>query len=150
MLRSRLVTTALVLCASVGATAAVQPATAAKAKVKPASAAKILKDCKRNGYVTKQYRLADLKKARTTQRKKPSKYGDCDLALPSAIAGLSGKKGKNSASAIYKECARGPLKKRYRAATLRKAVDNLGDDAANYTTCEVAIRSQLNTVSKKG
>ena len=146
--RPRLVTTALLVCATAGATATAQPASAAK--VKPVSAKKILSDCKRNGSVTKQYRLADLKAARKVQRKKPSRYGDCDVALGSAIAGLSGKKGKNSVKTIYRECANGALKHKFRAATLRKAIDGLGADASNYTSCEVSIRSQLNTVSKKG
>lgn len=145
-IRSRLLSTLLVATATTGAV--VVPA--ADAKVKPATAAKILQDCKSDSTINKPYRLADLKKAKTAYNKKKRKYPECGAAINSAIAGLSGKKGKASTTAVIRECSNGgALKKRYTASTLRKALKALGSDGENYTNCRPIIESQLNTITKR-
>lgn len=144
-IRSRFLSTLLVATATTGAVAL----PAAEAKVKPATAAKILQDCKKDGTINKPYRLSDLKKAKTAAKKKKA-YKNCSTALTSAIAGLSGKKGTNSTNAIVRECAqKDALTKKYKAATLRKALAGLNQDAASYTGCAAAIESQLNTITKR-
>lgn len=137
---------ALLLVCAAGATAA-PSAVSAATKAKPATAKAIVKDCAKDGEISRKYRLADLKKART-EAKKAKKTAVCGVAINSAIAGLSGKKGKNSVAAVVKECGgkTGALTKKYKAATLRKALKTLPDDIADYTNCDAAIASQLNTV----
>lgn len=148
-IRPRFLTVALLASATTGAV--VVPA--AEAKVKPATAAKILQDCKKDGTINKPYRLADLKKAKKAygaSKKSKKTYANCNSALTSAIAGLTGKKGTNSTNAVVKECANyGALKKKYKAATLKKALAGLNQDAASYTDCASSIESQLNTITKR-
>lgn len=152
MNRLRSLSVAVLASASLGAVAL----PAAEAKVKPATAAKILADCKKDGTINKPYRLGDLKKAKTAygkNAKSKKTYANCNSALTSAIAGLTGKKGTNSTNAIVKECANsrngGALKKKYPAATLRKALRGLNQDASSYTDCAASIESQLNTITKR-
>lgn len=150
-IRPRFLSIALVACATSGAV--VVPA--AEAKVKPATAAKILADCKSDSTINKPYRLADLKKAKAAygkSKKSKKTYRNCNAAIGSAIAGLSGKKGSTSSSAPARECRdskTGGLTKKYKAATLKKALAGLSTDAANYSGCAAAIESQLNTITKR-
>ncbi|MDQ8046432.1 MAG: hypothetical protein AAGC46_15825 [Solirubrobacteraceae bacterium] len=144
MTKTRPLATLLLACATAGTLA---PTALATTKAKPASAATILKDCTKDNQISKRYRLADLKAAQKKAKTSKKKYGSCSVALTSAVAALSGKAGKNSISAVIKECNSGALKHKYKLATLKKASKNLPADVKNYGDCDDAISSQIHTLS---
>jgi phage I-like protein len=144
---NRPLATLLLTCAAAGALAP----EALAATAKPASAAVILADCVKDSQISHRYRLADLKKAKTTftsSKANRKKYANCEDGLYSAIAALSGKAGKNSADAIVLECTKSDrLTHRYKLATLKKASKSLPADVKNYGNCGDAIASQIHTLS---
>ena len=111
----------------------------------------VLRDCSQHARgLLHAHSLASLRRALDQMPLDLAEYSDCAIDISSQIAGYVGRPGSHRAGRLIDDCAaHGSLRRRYAAATLRRASATLPPDVEEYGTCAQAITSQLSLRRKR-